>query len=321
MKVSVIIPLYNKAPYVGRTLDSILAQTFRDFEVIVVDDGSTDAGAEVVACCPDPRVRLLRQDNAGPGAARNRGLAEARGTYVAFLDADDEWLPAYLEKSVALLEAHGPAAATVSSGYFLHPSGQATVALWRRRGLREGTYRVDPGITLRFVVSLLAYLATWNTVARAEVVRRWGGFFSRGRCLYGEDSYLWLKVLLNETVVVSLEPLVRFHSEASALSNNLSGPRPVEPILHFPEGLEEACPPDLRDLLRGVLAVRAGKTACMLGYWGRWREGRDLLRRFGGTPPWYWPMGLAPLVASPLGACAGKVWRLLQAARPRAASW
>ena len=91
MKVSIVIPLFNKASYVERALDSIRGQTFNDFEVIVVDDGSTDAGASVVARYSDSRVRLITQSNAGPGPARNAGIAEAIGDLVAFLDADDEW--------------------------------------------------------------------------------------------------------------------------------------------------------------------------------------------------------------------------------------
>jgi glycosyltransferase involved in cell wall biosynthesis len=313
MKVSIIMPLYNKAPYVGRALRSIFAQTFEDFEVLVVDDGSTDEGPELTAGCGDPRVRLFRQANAGPGAARNRALAEARGEYVAFLDADDEWLPAFLETSVTLLEKHGPAVAAAASAYFIDPTYGSTERLWHRRGLREGLYRLSPEFSPRLVVHLLAFLATWNTVARTEVVRRWGGFFSRDRCLYGEDSFLWLKVLLNETVVTNMTPLVRYHTEASALAHNLGGPRPVEPILLYPEELDEACPPELRGLLRGVLAWRAAKTACMLTYWGRWRQGRALLRRFGGTAAWRVPLFLlAQFAVSPVGAAAGKVVRLLK---------
>src|SRR5207249_4329253 len=144
MNVSVVIPLYNKAPFVRRALDSVLAQTHRALEVLVVDDGSTDGGGAVVAACPDPRVRLITQPNAGPGPARNRGLDEAAGPLVAFLDADDEWLPNYLETCVALLERHGPDIACVSTGYFLHPPGRPTVPMWRRRGLEDGVYRLAP---------------------------------------------------------------------------------------------------------------------------------------------------------------------------------
>ena len=86
-----------------RALESISAQTFEDFEVIVVDDGSTDNGAAIVADYPDSRFRLVSQANAGPGAARNAGVEQARGEFLAFLDADDEWFPNYLQESVSLL--------------------------------------------------------------------------------------------------------------------------------------------------------------------------------------------------------------------------
>jgi glycosyl transferase family 2 len=321
MKVSVVVPLYNKAPTIQRTLDSILGQTFADFELIVVDDGSTDGGAEVVEGCRDPRVRLIRQSNAGPGAARNRALAEANGQYAAFLDADDEWLPQFLHKSIALLEQF-PQAAMVASGYFHHPEGESTEIMWRGRGLHEGIWRLEPHTSHQLAVHLLAYFSAWNTVARLEAVRGWGGFFSAWKCLYAEDSFLWFKILLNETVLVNLEPLVRFHTEASALSKNLPGPRPVEPMLLHPELLRQACPRHLQDLLEDILAVRALKTTCMLGYWGRWRDGRELLQRFCPWSTWRLPrFARAHLAASPFGAAAGKLWRLLRglSRRPAAA--
>ena len=102
-RMSVIIPLYDKARTIGRALDSVLAQTFDDFELIVVDDGSRDDGPSIVAACGDPRIRLIRQSNAGPGAARNRGAAEARTDILAFLDADDAWRPTYLEAAHRVL--------------------------------------------------------------------------------------------------------------------------------------------------------------------------------------------------------------------------
>jgi glycosyltransferase involved in cell wall biosynthesis len=312
VKVSIIIPLYNKAPFIERSLKSALGQTFADFELIVVDDGSTDGGHEIVERCGDSRVRLIRQANAGPGAARNRGLAEASGEFVAFLDADDEWLPAFLEKSLACLEQHAEAAC-VSSGYVQYPAGKSMEPFWRGRGLRDGVYRIGPDADPLFVVHLLAYLCPWNTVARIETVRKWGGFFDQWRCLYAEDAFLWLKVILNEHITVLMEPLVCFHTEASALSRNLKKARPVEPMLLHPEPIEAVCPKELKDLLKKILAIRAIKTACMLGYWGRGREARALLKRFCPWSAWRLPrFGIAHLVATPLGAGAGKVVRLLR---------
>jgi len=86
--VSVVIPLYNKAEHIQNCLRSVAEQTFADFEAIVVDDGSSDAGPNLVENFTDPRFRLIRQENGGPGMARNRGIAEATTEWVAFLDAD-----------------------------------------------------------------------------------------------------------------------------------------------------------------------------------------------------------------------------------------
>ena len=101
---SVIIPLYNKEAEVAATLRSALEQSLRPLEVIVVDDGSTDGSADIVAAFRSPLVRLIRQPNAGVSAARNRAIAEARGEYVAMLDADDLWRTGFLAEIAAMIE-------------------------------------------------------------------------------------------------------------------------------------------------------------------------------------------------------------------------
>jgi glycosyltransferase involved in cell wall biosynthesis len=106
--VSVIIPAYNIAPFIGETLDSVFAQTFKDFEVIVVNDGSPDTSEFERALAPyAARVRYFAQENRGAGAARNHGLREARGEYVAFLDGDDLWLPDYLQEQLKFIRGGG----------------------------------------------------------------------------------------------------------------------------------------------------------------------------------------------------------------------
>ena len=311
VRVSVIIPLFNKAPYVARALASVAAQTYPDFEVIVVDDGSTDGGTQMVEVCKEPPIRLITQDNAGPGAARNRGLELAQGELVAFLDADDEWLPDYLAESVRLLDQYGPDVALMTSGYIEHPTGVSREQMWRHRGITEGVHRLDPNTSPESVTCMLAYMSPCTTFARTAAVRRWGGFYDREHCRYAEDAHLWLKMLLNESVAMNLDPLARIHFEASGPTQTRQSLRPVEPFLLHPEEIEACCPSYLRELLSRVLAIRALKTACVLGYWGSWREARDLVRRFRVRGAWRLPYYTSSLICrTPLGSAIGKLWRM-----------
>ncbi|MGB5963087.1 MAG: glycosyltransferase family A protein [Coleofasciculaceae cyanobacterium] len=103
-KVTVVIPAYNAMRYLPETMETALAQTFTDFEVLVVNDGSTDNTAEWVSQVTDPRVRIVSQENKGLAGARNTGIAHAKGEYIAYLDADDLWEPTKLEKQVRCLD-------------------------------------------------------------------------------------------------------------------------------------------------------------------------------------------------------------------------
>ena len=114
---SVIMPLYNKAPYVRKAVESIVGQSFTDWELIIVDDCSTDSSTAVVEQITDPRIRIVRlEKNGGVSAARNRGVAESAATYICFLDADDWWEPTFLEEMAGLVERH-PNAGIYGTGY------------------------------------------------------------------------------------------------------------------------------------------------------------------------------------------------------------
>ena len=117
LSFSVIIPLYNKEAYIVRAIRSVVAQDWPDYEVLVIDDGSTDNGPEAVSpWLSDPRIHLITQPNSGAGAARNRGLAEMRNEVAAFLDADDEWLPSHL-RDLAELAFTSPRSGMLATGY------------------------------------------------------------------------------------------------------------------------------------------------------------------------------------------------------------
>jgi GT2 family glycosyltransferase len=129
-RTSVIIPTYNRSAYLRQAVDSVFAQRRQDFEILVVDDGSTDDTAQVVASMADPRLRYLPQANAGRSAARNRGLAEARGEYIAFLDDDDLYLPDKLAVQTAYLDDH-PEAGLAAGGALMIAADGTCLRTWQ----------------------------------------------------------------------------------------------------------------------------------------------------------------------------------------------
>lgn len=316
MRVSVIVPLYNKAKHIERCLNSILAQSFKDFEIIVVDDGSTDGGAEIVRRCPDPRLRLFFQPNAGPGAARNRGVDHAQGDLIAPLDADDAWDEDYLRESVQGLDRYGGHVACLSWGMWEHPPGTSTEGRWKRLGIPEGVFQLEAKTPVKLLVALAAHMLPSSTVVRKKVYQQLGGFYQKNRCRYSEDAHLWLKILCRYPVALHARPMVHKYEDAAQLSRNLPGVRPIEPFLLDPEELMEECPMELKPLLRAFLAARACKTASVYGYWGHWREARQLVRRFVRLRDWrqryFWT---ALIGATPAGGWAGKLARGVTAQR------
>lgn len=215
--VSIIIPAYNAAWSIERTLASVQAQTLSDFEAFVIDDGSTDATAERVlaAVADDPRFRLIRQANAGVGAARNRGLAEARGRYVANLDSDDMWRPEFLAELTASLEAAGSGAAMAFSRSLWIDRDDAPLAPAPEPLARPVTYR-----------ELLLYNPIGNgsaTVMRRDMLTACGGWDERLARDFGptEDWLLQLQLAARGEVVVVEAPLVYYRITETSASASL----------------------------------------------------------------------------------------------------
>jgi hypothetical protein len=209
---------------------------------------------------------MIRQANAGPGAARNRGLAESGSPYVAFLDADDEWMPTYLERTVGVLNEY-PACAAVASTYFLGAGKVDITARFRSLGMTDGPWniRLCHGKELR---SAVYAVNSSTTTARRSILEEYGGFYQKDHCTLGEDYYLWVQVLLGHDIYRLLEPLVWYHIESSELGVGPKSQRPLEPVLTDPEPLRRRCPPERRALLECWLAQFALATAHQLAVLG-----------------------------------------------------
>ncbi|MXV64113.1 glycosyltransferase [Natronorubrum sp. JWXQ-INN-674] len=184
-RVSVIIPTYNRASTLVRAIDSALEQTIDDLEVVVVDDGSTDDTASVLAAYDEPRVRpVVHATNRGANVARNTGIDHARGEYVAFLDSDDEWHPAKLERQLAALEARSGdwVGAYCDTAYDLSgPSGglRSAAAAVLARGDEEPTRNGDEELVGEILADNVQPGAGSTLLVRTDVAREVGGFDER----------------------------------------------------------------------------------------------------------------------------------------------
>jgi glycosyltransferase involved in cell wall biosynthesis len=129
-KVSVVIPAYNAMTYLPETVASVLQQTFSDFELIIVNDGSSDNVMAWASGLEDPRAKLISQENGGVSKARNTGIAQAQGQYIAFLDADDLWEPTKLKKQVHCLETNPSVGLVYTWTAVINQLGQPTRNVW-----------------------------------------------------------------------------------------------------------------------------------------------------------------------------------------------
>ena len=204
--ISIIIPLYNKEASIATALRGVLAQTYQDFEVVVVDDASTDGGAAVVETFDDPRIRLIRQENGGVSAARNRGIAEARGEHVAFLDADDEWMPEFLEEIAALI-AEYPECRARATNYIFNSNGVKSPTILRKMPFAEGR----GVLTNYFEVASCSHppVCSICVCIERELLQEIGGFPLGIKS--GEDLLTWARIAVRTQWAYSLKALAQYN--------------------------------------------------------------------------------------------------------------
>lgn len=183
---SIVIPLYNKEKYIARAIKSVLAQTYQEFEIIVINDGCTDNSANEVAVFDDDRIKIINQVNAGVSAARNRGILEAKQSFIAFLDADDEWYPDYLE-SIANLQGAYPECQVFATSY-IYKDGEKSM-------LPNIAFKGTSGVIDNyFELACKGSPLLWTsavTVSKKELISV-GMFMDNVKS--GEDLLLWAKL-------------------------------------------------------------------------------------------------------------------------------
>jgi glycosyltransferase involved in cell wall biosynthesis len=191
-EVSVIIPTYNRAKYVTKAIDSVLAQTYRDYEIIVVDDGSTDNTSEVLNPYMD-RIHYIYQENAGVSAARNRGIMDAKGEWIAFLDSDDEWLPEKLSIQMRDVQRRPDVCAHITNVTFNPLNGRA-ISLFEVRNFKG--YGVSSFILERPFQYMLKYeIAVLPTLLVRRDILLDSGLFDTELSI-AEDVDIFLRVAL-----------------------------------------------------------------------------------------------------------------------------
>ncbi|MDH0868297.1 glycosyltransferase family A protein [Mitsuaria sp. GD03876] len=216
--ISVVIPLYNKEHHILRAVESVLAQTHADFELVVVDDGSKDGGAALVEAVADRRVRLHRQPNAGVSAARNRGVALTSAPLIAFLDADDAWEPDFLANVRALADRHPEAVAVAMNYTVVAPGGARSLGVDPARAPAQ---LLDPAAYFRIGKHGSPVFSS-SVAARREALLAAGGFPEGVRL--GEDIDTWLRLLFQGPVVFDPRAGGMYFNDATNRALNTHAP-------------------------------------------------------------------------------------------------
>ncbi len=297
--ISVVIPAYNAGGFIKRTIDSVLAQTYRDYEVIVVDDGSTDNTAEAVKSYAG-KIRYIYQENAGDGPARNTGIRAAKGDWIAFLDHDDEWLPEKLRLQMELLNRN-PALRWCGANYYRSCLGRRdavgnVTAL--QKALAGRDYFED---FFTAVGQKGCSLITTTMVVHKDVFEQAGLFDS---CwLLCADFDMWWRIAYSFPRIGYLaQPLAMMHLDAldiAAARRHLAGKRGEDArrlaARHLKLAQEQGMLAEFTPLAKKVLR----KSLVTTIYHGFREDARTTVRQFSGLFPWYWRFGTYLLTVFP----------------------
>lgn len=273
--ISAVIPTYNSAGFLPQAIASIRRQTHGITEIIIIDDGSTDNTAEVVASLGHDII-YMRQQNAGPAAARNRGIATATGQYIAFLDADDQWTPQKTEQQMAIMKKQADVALIASDMAEIDMEDQIIVdSVLRKHGTHD-FFRNLAGTPVPQALAALVhknFIPTGTVLVKTEVLSEMGGFNLNIR--YGEDLELWARIASRYPLIClpEIHLLRRQHATNTTKS--------TEPMLHdlvkVMISIKTECEAELRNQRVDINRIIAS-TWADLGYW-HFTNGNMMLAR------------------------------------------
>lgn len=257
---SVVIPLYNKAHFIAQTLQSVLSQTFTDFEIIIVNDGSTDNSEAEVNQFDDDRINYYQRENKGVSAARNFGITMAKADYIAFIDADDYWYPDFLQ--------------TMHRNILRFPEHQVfscAIEIETSKNIVPADYSIEhehPVMVVDFFKASFKEAVIWTSAAvfHKSVFERSGVFDTKIKS--GQDTDLWIRIGLHFPVVFDWRILARYVFDAKSLSRNLSYTISKIDFSKFEE--QEKYHPDLKrylDLNRFSLAIKSKLNGDKTAFW------------------------------------------------------
>lgn len=201
VKFSVIIPLYNKEDSITETIQSVLNQTFKEFELVIVNDGSTDGSLEKVKAFSDPRIKIVDKPNGGVSSARNTGIENALGEWVSFIDADDRWAVGYLEAVNKVIEDF-PAASVVVTNY--KKGNESPYVKYRKRGYLSDYFL----LAMKYNDIICSSVITCKRECFKEV-----GLFTN-KYSYGEDLNMWSRLADRYLIAYIPEVLAEYRIEA-----------------------------------------------------------------------------------------------------------
>lgn len=211
---SVVIPLYNKEKHIRRAIDSVLNQNYKDFELIIINDGSSDASGKIVEQYQDLRIKYFNQKNQGVSAARNTGINKSSSDFIAFLDADDEWKNDFLEKILELMKKYPENLVFSTSCY----------DVTKKENLKISTKEVSDGKLINIFKTIVQgkTLITSSSVCIHKNVFKMVGNFPEG-VKRGEDLDTWIRIFLKFPIIFSLENKVIIHKDEEGGSEKLAG--------------------------------------------------------------------------------------------------